>query len=178
MNIVNHIDFLLDFISNKENLVIAEVGVHKGKLCDNLLCHHSDKIKEYWAVDQWVKFDDKKYGRYATWSQESWDLKYIYVCSLMFKYNKLRVVRLPSIQAAKLFPLLYFDLVYLDADHFYESVKQDIECWMPLVREGGWISGHDYGRRESGKGVKPAVDELFNHDKVSLYVDGVWMVQK
>jgi predicted O-methyltransferase YrrM len=39
----------------------------------------------------------------------------------------------------------YVDLVFLDAGHTYEEVKQDIELWLPLIRPGGIICGHDYG---------------------------------
>lgn len=35
------------------------------------------------------------------------------------------------------------DLLFIDADHTYESVKKDFEIWSPLVRRGGWIAFHD-----------------------------------
>jgi len=35
------------------------------------------------------------------------------------------------------------DLVFIDADHRYKSVKQDIELWWPKVKEGGILCGHD-----------------------------------
>lgn len=34
--------------------------------------------------------------------------------------------------------------VYIDGDHAYESVKTDILCWLPKVRAGGILAGHDY----------------------------------
>ena len=36
------------------------------------------------------------------------------------------------------------DFVYLDADHSYTAVKNDIESWLPLIRKGGVICGHDF----------------------------------
>jgi hypothetical protein len=46
--------------------------------------------------------------------------------------------------------------VYIDGDHEFESVKQDIELWLPKVKRGGILAGHDYGA--SWVGVKKAVD--------------------
>lgn len=52
------------------------------------------------------------------------------------------------------------DFVFIDGNHQYPDVKQDIEDWFPKVREGGIVSGHDYYNFESGRGgVVQAVDE-------------------
>jgi predicted O-methyltransferase YrrM len=43
------------------------------------------------------------------------------------------------------------DLLFIDGDHAYESVKSDFELYSGLVKEGGWIAFHDiipdYGAR-------------------------------
>lgn len=51
------------------------------------------------------------------------------------------------------------DLVYIDADHSYEAVKADIEAWLPHVKPGGFIAGHDY-QPDQQPGVVRAVNEL------------------
>lgn len=50
--------------------------------------------------------------------------------------------------------------VLIDGDHRYEACKADIEAWMPKVKPGGWIAGHDY--TDKFPGVVRAVDEAFN----------------
>jgi hypothetical protein len=35
------------------------------------------------------------------------------------------------------------DIIFIDADHIYESVKKDIELSLPKVKKGGILSGHD-----------------------------------
>lgn len=51
-----------------------------------------------------------------------------------------------------------FDLLFVDACHLYEDVKQDLEMWLPKVKIHGTICGHDYGNWE---GVGRAVNERF-----------------
>lgn len=53
------------------------------------------------------------------------------------------------------------DFVFIDGNHQYEAVKQDISDWFPKVRRGGIMSGHDYYEFKSGRGgVVRAVDEF------------------
>lgn len=47
-----------------------------------------------------------------------------------------------SPEAAAAFADGEFDIVYIDAEHDYESVKADIEAWLPKARH--IIAGHDY----------------------------------
>lgn len=70
------------------------------------------------------------------------------------------------------------DVVYIDACHKYECVKEDIQHWSPLVSKV--ISGHDYpaNRRYDTAhphiaGVKKAVDEILG-DPDQVFGDGSW----
>lgn len=63
---------------------------------------------------------------------------------------------------------LQFDLILIDADHSYESVRNDISAWLPYAQDGAFFWFHDYGDpREHGfssvnlptPGVKQAVEE-------------------
>lgn len=49
------------------------------------------------------------------------------------------------------------DMIFIDADHSYEACRQDIRQWMPHVRPGGILAGHDYN---IFPGVNQAVNEL------------------
>ena len=61
--------------------------------------------------------------------------------------------------AAKKFPNRYFDCAFIDADHSFESTFRDIVAWIPRVRDGGIIGGHDY---QPDTGVVPAVHSVFD----------------
>jgi predicted O-methyltransferase YrrM len=49
-----------------------------------------------------------------------------------------------SWDAASLFRDGSLDAVFLDADHSYESVCKDVAAWLPKVKAGGVLAGHDY----------------------------------
>lgn len=48
------------------------------------------------------------------------------------------------------------DLLFVDGDHSYEGARNDLENWLPKVREGGYVVCHDYSW---AKGVQRAVKE-------------------
>ena len=50
----------------------------------------------------------------------------------------------------------YFDLVYIDAVHEYQPMLDDVRASHPLIRAGGWISGHDYWHPDNGQDIIPA----------------------
>ena len=56
-----------------------------------------------------------------------------------------------------------WDFIFIDGDHSYEAVRQDIALWAPRVRPGGMIGGDDYHEKEY-PGVVQAVHEAFGRD--------------
>lgn len=52
------------------------------------------------------------------------------------------------------------DMVFIDADHSIEGVKEDIKHAQALCRKGGIICGHDYSEPD-WPGVSVAVDEVY-----------------
>lgn len=46
-------------------------------------------------------------------------------------------------EAAKKLRDMRFKLIFIDADHAYKSVCEDIRDWSPLLEEGGLLSFHD-----------------------------------
>lgn len=86
------------------------------------------------------------------------------------------VLKLPSVEAAAQINDGSMDFVFLDADHSYEGVRDDIAAWLPKVRKGGWIGGHDIDNPEPPfdfTGVRKAVDEAFP-DGVELDDNFTW----
>jgi predicted O-methyltransferase YrrM len=88
--------------------------------------------------------------------------------------EKVTTYKLTSNDALSLLQGEKFDFIYIDGIHQYENVYEDIMNYLPLVKEGGIIGGHDYGG--PWKGVQQAVDQVFGQpDKV--FKDTSWIKQ-
>jgi hypothetical protein len=61
----------------------------------------------------------------------------------------------------------YLDAVYIDADHSYEAVKNDLSLSIKKVKSGGFIMGHDY-HKNIFPSVVQAVDEFCKEN--SLFI--------
>ena len=77
-----------------------------------------------------------------------------------------------SLEWAAIWPFKV-DMIFIDAEHDYENVKADIEAWMPHVRKGGILCGHDYCPKFPG--VIQAVDEIFTTGYLSIR-GNIWWV--
>lgn len=163
---------LIDLIKNSNGKIqrVAEIGVYKSHTTKRVLRKCKEDISQYWAVDIW---QNSNHWLYRDRTPEFWDGLYFYACGLMYWFPQLCVVRMDSLTAARLFPERYFDLVFIDADHSYEAVKADIKAWLPLVKDGGLLTGHDYGGKKTG--VKKAVDEIFGEEIEILPPERVWV---
>ena len=62
------------------------------------------------------------------------------------------------------------DFVYIDACHEYDAVKQDIQAWLPKVKPGGMIAGHDY---LTWAEVRRAVEEMIGMPD-HVFQDSSW----
>lgn len=69
------------------------------------------------------------------------------------------VHELDSVDASKLYADGSLDFVFIDAEHDYANVRRDIDAWLPKVKPGGIISGHDHC--PDFPGVMQAVTETF-----------------
>jgi predicted O-methyltransferase YrrM len=69
-----------------------------------------------------------------------------------------------SWEAARHYEDLSLDMVFIDADHSYESVRNDIAAWLPKVRLGGILAGHDFTPLMPG--VVDAVQERFERFEI------------
>ena len=87
--------------------------------------------------------------------------------------SRVTVLNTDSVSASKMVKDGSLDFVFIDAEHTYSSLMQDIAAWSPKVRAGGFVTGHDYS--PNFPGVCSAVDEIYPHAKVDVF-SSVWWV--
>lgn len=133
---------------------IVEVGVCKG-IFSEVICKNNPQAKVY-GVDPFIPH--KEYKDYQLKSTIS--NYYKEAQSLLTKYPNYELIVKMSVDAAKEFKDGSLDAVYLDGNHRYEFVVADLYAWIPKLRKGGIISGHDYAkiRRPTNTHVYEAVN--------------------
>jgi predicted O-methyltransferase YrrM len=81
--------------------------------------------------------------------------------------EKYTAYKLASKEASELYSNKSLDFVFIDANHNYEFVYEDIKIWLPKIKSGGILAGHDYNH-PVWPGVKKAVDELLGPDNIYI----------
>jgi hypothetical protein len=139
----------------KENAICAEVGVWKGGFSSRIL---EKEPQELHLIDPWIHQDYIE--RYYSIKQKKMDAIYKGVVTKFKNDSRVTIHRKLSIKAE--FPKEYFDWVYIDGDHNYETVVKDLNYYYPMIKKGGYLCGDDYGWTDKNcpKGPKPAVDEF------------------
>lgn len=116
----------------------VEVGVYKGDLSQCILSNWDGTL---YMVDTWRPMDD-----YYDKSMSE---------TLFFNLNETidktkeyqdrgLILRMTSEQASNLFADNSLDFVYIDANHSYEYVMEDLRLWYPKLKKGGYLMGDDY----------------------------------
>jgi hypothetical protein len=118
----------------------VEVGTFQGEYSKQILKSWTGKL---YIVDVWRELDVKDYNDSS--NQKEY-LNIINECCQNIKgfEDRCFMIRSDSENSSELFNDESLDFVYIDANHKYEYVKQDISLWFPKVRKGGIIAGHDY----------------------------------
>jgi hypothetical protein len=153
--------------------LIIEVGSWKGRSTKALAMHASGVV---FAVDHWngspndetlndvaLKGADGLFGEFLT--------------NLAPELNSKRIIPIRA-ESGNAVPILRqilgdqkVDMVFIDADHSYDSVTRDILNYRPFVRKGGVLSGHDYS--SVWPGVRRAVDRLVRFKSV-IDAGSIW----
>ena len=164
-NQLKGLKMLIDEYLN-DNSVMVEIGSFAGVSSELFALH----CKELYCVDLWDPYweiTDKQRIEFAEFSFDKMSKNYENV----YKLKK------SSVEASKDFEDGSLDLVYIDAAHDYDSVKQDILTWLPKIKKGGFIAGHDY-RYDPNIGVYEAVNDIFVNDyKINSFPDSSFIIK-
>ena len=159
-----------------DNSKIIELGCWKGRSssCLGVEIINSGKEIDLFCIDSWYYVPDTEQ---PVSSQEEFDAVYRqFLQNTLPIKDVIKIIRNPSWEACKLFANETIDFMFIDASHHYKDVKFDIQNWMPKIKKGGIISGHDYFTSVH-PGVKKAVDEEFYAVK-TIPEQNVWYYEK
>lgn len=131
--------------------ICAEIGVWKGAFSRSIL--KITRPSKLFLIDPWIcdpefmipgEFFD---GNTAS-NQEEMDKIHQTVLA-DFAGENVDVVRMSSEEAAGDFSDDFFDWVYIDGNHYYDRVRQDLDLWFPKIKPGGYLAGDDYLWRDT-----------------------------
>ena len=123
----------------------AEIGTERGKYAQ-VLCETNPDLRLF-CVDSWISYEN--YREHV--SQEQQNGFYKEAVDRLAPHNCM-LIKSFSMDALKFFEDESLDFVYLDANHEFQHVTNDIAEWSKKVRKGGIVSGHDFVRMGGAKG--------------------------
>ena len=166
----------LELLENTpDNGIFVELGAWMGKSTSFIVTEIQNRNRNinFYTVDTFQgelnssdENENKAYMQY--------DLKYIYekYCENTKHLTDYTTYVELSDVAAKYFENDSVDTIFIDAGHSYESVIKDIQSWLPKMKNGSVMAGHDYN---GWSGVGKAVRELLGiPDKVT---NDCWFVK-
>jgi len=179
--------FVQKLASSIEAVRLCEIGVAYGYHAEHLLEQmpgiHYQGVDPYLAnYDPNDPFVRDVAALYEDDAQRAMDRLFQAVsCTLMRHGGRANLLRKSSVEGAAMHSDAYFDLIYIDGDHRYDSVKSDLNAWYGKVKKGGILCGDDF----DWPGVRAAVLEFMagRGKTVTAYqmagstVPGKWSVE-
>ena len=159
---------ILSTIEHSEKINIAEIGVYKGRLTAmwNTILINENISYNYYAIDHFngSAEHEKNFDYYGTALKN--------LSPIIYKIN---LIRNDSLNEVKNYNEEFFDIIYIDASHDYDSVKNDILHWLPKLKIGSVICGDDYCT--CWPGVYDAVNEIFG-EEINFFGKQQWWKKK
>jgi hypothetical protein len=131
-------------------------------------------------VDPWGLEDDeyfKKYGQFRDPSGEKLTMQQAFervqtLFSDEISEGRVEIHREYSVRSANSFFDDYFDWIYVDGMHDFDSVRADLAAFQDKVKPDGFILGHDFSNsprsRQLGFGVVAAVRDFVAWEEFDL----------
>ena len=135
----------------------------------------------FFSIDAWRHFEDSEYIDMGNHTDEQHLDLYTGTTLKLRKFGERSIIwRMTSEEAAKIMPEKTLHFCYIDADHSYDGVIQDLELWIPKIKIGGIICRHDFikdgkhydedGRLISQFGVQKVVTEYSKKYNWNLHI--------
>jgi predicted O-methyltransferase YrrM len=141
----SHSELLDDFLSKNKISNFLEIGVNEGSNLFYLAKKHPNIF--FWGVDPYYQtvseIEEVIHGIHKTVYEND---KYTQMLDRIrnLKLDNITLIKKTSFQASNDFSDCELDFVFIDGLHSYENVVEDINLWLPKVKKGGVLAGHDF----------------------------------
>jgi len=166
---------LLPLLEGKKDLVVAELGVLEGDSTIEVLAKYS--VKKYYAIDLWEAYPgyNCEWGLHTRFDPKAEDIVYKTFVKRVHDFSQVQIIREFTSQAHLHIKDEELDFCFIDANHAYEFVHEDITLWLPKVKKGGILCGDDY-RMSS---VRRAVNDFFKTTSYTIQssTENWWIVK-
>ena len=140
----------------------VEIGVYKGKYAEVIMRNVPDL--DLTAIDAW-----KFYDGYNDYPQDDLEINAYNQAVARGEKHHFKILKAWSLDAAKEFADESLDFLYLDGNHDYVHVIEDLNAWSPKIKRGGIIAGHDFFEsRQDRYAVAYAVPAWCSYRKVPM----------
>lgn len=139
----------------EKNLIIAELGVFRGDF--SKIIFNKSKPQKLYLVDLFSGYfgsGDKDGKNHINLHLEE---EYIKLKDFFKDDDNVIIIKSSTVDFLNSIENDYLDIIYVDADHSYESVKNDLIMSYQKIKTGGFICGHDYIKNTE---VELAVNEF------------------
>jgi hypothetical protein len=114
-------------------------------------------IKKFYAIDLWRPYKEYIDKENSVTTQDlginDGDEVFKETQSKLLKYTSVEILRSSSREAASVIPDKSLDFCFIDANHEYDYVTEDIKTWLPKIKHQGILSGHDFQHKPVRKAV-------------------------
>jgi len=168
---------LIKTINGYEKAVqMVEVGVFVGHLSKFVLEDPDLPHLRLIGVDPYIGTDGSFPGNYSL--ELDADVPYRMAQEVFSKHDgRAQLAPTTSIEIASHIPDNAVDIVFLDGCHLYSCIQEDLKLWLPKIRPGGILVGHDFSPQWPG--VVRAVHEIRGNRPVMLGMDWTyWWVKE
>lgn len=167
-------EYIVELIKKNNFKTVVEIGTAAGFTASYILKNIKDKDFKLYCVDPYLSYKDYENDGTSKIVKKCREQAYKDV------FLDSRAIHLEefSEKAAKRFGMKSIDMVFIDGNHNYKYVMQDLKLWHPVVKKKGIVSGHDFGG--GWHGVKKAVREFYKNrlSEIKTGQDRFWWIIK
>ena len=152
-----------------KNSIVAEIGVWRGDFSYEIFKYVSPRrlvLVDPWIYNKKIRGCAPQVKGIEPINQKFFDQAKFSTFKKFNGLDNVTILDTSSKNASKKYEDNFFDYIYIDGEHSYKAVYEDLIYWYPKLKQNGKIFGDDFYWREEDNSfsVKKAYDDfIFKH---------------